>query len=167
MASALDSVLDFGCGLGRSFPYLKAVARRVVGFDLEPMIDRCRSLSSEPIDLLTCDWNDVSHRRFDLVYASLVLQHVETDLCRAYLKDFARMAPVTYVLTRLQNDFGVNVLGLVGECGLFEVAECVEVEHDPEQHQLQRIGTRSFEEASRATDNLHYEVLLRSRILTA
>ncbi len=157
---SLEWVLDFGCGVGRNFPYLKSIARHVAGFDLEPMIQRCRELADEQVDVLSSDWEAVSRRRFDLVFASLVLQHVETDVCRAYLGDFARMAPATYVITRLQSDFGTNVLGLVAESGLFEVCECVEVEHDPERNELRQVGLRSFDEVSRATDNLHYEVLL-------
>lgn len=160
LPARLDSVLDFGCGVGRNFPYLKSIAQQVVGFDLEPMIERCRVLATETVDALTSDWEDVSRRRFDLVFASLVLQHVETDACRAYLTDFARMAPATYILTRLQSDFGVNVLGLIAESNLFEVTECAEVEHDPVQHRLKQVARRSFAEVSLATDNLHYEVVL-------
>lgn len=160
---SIEWVLDFGCGVGRNFPYLKSIAKRVAGFDLAPMIDRCRSLAAESVDLLSSDWEDVSGRRFDLIFASLVLQHVETDACRAYLADFARMSPATYVITRLQSDFGANVLGLASESGLFDAGECVEVEHDPVTHRLRQVGTRSFAEVSRADNNLHYEVLLTPR----
>ena len=159
----IQSVLDFGCGVGRNFPYLKSIAQQVVGFDLEPMIARCRSLATESVDLLTSDWESISNQRFDLVFASLVLQHTETETSRAYLAAFARMVPTTYLLTRLQSDFGVNVLGLVADSGLFDVMECLEVEHDSERHQLKRVGERSFAETSRATDNLHYEVVLKPR----
>jgi len=162
LQTPVDWILDFGCGVGRSFPYLKSVARHVVGFDLEPMIARCRSLASEPVDLLSSDWAEISGRRFDIVFASLVLQHIETDICRAYLADFARMAPVVYLLTRLQSDFGANVLELVNSAGLFEVEECVEAEHNPENHQLRQVGPRPFTEVVQGTDNLHYEVVLRS-----
>ncbi len=162
-----DWVLDFGCGIGRSFPYLKSIARHVAGFDLEPMIARCRSLASEPIDLLTSDWEEISGRRFDLIFASLVLQHIETDICRAYLGAFASMASVTYLLTRLETDFGVNVLRLVADSGFFEAEECVEVEHDPEHHRLRQVGRRSFAETGQATGNLHYEVVLRSLLRTS
>jgi SAM-dependent methyltransferase len=156
----VDSVLDFGCGVGRNFPYLKSIAREVVGFDLEPMIARCGVLAAETVDLLTSDWVNISNRRFDLVFASLVLQHIETEACRSYLVDFARMASRTYVLTRLQSDFGANVMGLVADSNLFEVEDCAEVEHDPSQHRLKQVARRSFAEVSRATDNLHYEVVL-------
>jgi len=160
LPTPVKSVLDFGCGVGRNFPYIETIADQVVGFDVEPMIVRCRELATETVDLLTSDWDEISRRRFDLVFASLVLQHVETDACRAYLADFAKMAPAIYVLTRLQSDFGANVLGLVAESGLFTVTECAEVEHDPITNELRQIGPRSFAEVSRATDNLHYEVLL-------
>src|SRR5205814_4678078 len=53
---SIDSVLDFGFGVGRSFPYLKSIARHVVGYDLPPMIERCRALATEPVDLLSGDW---------------------------------------------------------------------------------------------------------------
>jgi SAM-dependent methyltransferase len=172
LPSKVSSVLDFGCGVGRNFPFLKSIARQVVGFDLEPMIARCRSLAPESIDLLTSDWEDVSRRQFDLVFASLVLQHIDTDACRTYLADFAKMVPARvparvpaiYVLTRLQSDFGMNVLGLVAESGLFEVTQCAEVEHDLETNELRQVRARSFAEVSRATDNLHYEVLLIPRL---
>lgn len=160
LKTPVESVLDFGCGVGRNFPYLRTIARNLVGFDVEPMIARCRDLATETVDLLTSDWDEISRRRFDLVFASLVLQHIESDAVRVYLTDFAKMAPAVYVLTRLQSDFGVNVLGLVADSGLFAVAECAEVEHDPATNELRQIGRHSFAEVSRATDNLHYEVLL-------
>ena len=160
LPTPVQSVLDFGCGVGRNFPYLRTIARNLVGFDVAPMIARCRELASETVDVLTSDWDEISQQRFDLVFASLVLQHIDTDAVRAYLADFAKMAPAVYVLTRLQSDFGVNVLGLVADSRLFAVTECAEVEHDPVTNGLRQIRHRSFAEVSRATDNLHYEVLL-------
>ena len=165
LPSPLDWVLDFGCGVGRSFPYLTSIATHVAGFDLEPMIARCRQLATVQADLLTGDWNELSRRTFDLVFAGLVLQHVEPHACRAYLADFATMAPVTYLLTRLQSDFGGNVLKLVEDTGLFHVEICAEVEHDPASHQLRQVGLRSLAAALQADGNRHYEVLLRSRAL--
>lgn len=163
LPEALDWVLDFGCGVGRSFSFLKSAAKHVAGFDIKPMIQRCRALATEPVDLLSADWKDVSARPFDLIFSALVLQHLETDACRRYLEDFARMAPATYVLTRLQSDFQVNVLGLVAESGLFEAVDCVEVEHDPARHQLRQVSRRPFEEVARSAGGEHYEVILRSK----
>ena len=113
LPASLDRVLDFGCGIGRNFPYLTTVARRVAGFDIPPMVARCRDLSPVQIDRLDDDWTTLRQERFDLVFAALVLQHVETGACRAYLADFATMAPLVYLLTRTDSDFGMNVLDLV------------------------------------------------------
>lgn len=164
LPSSLDWVLDFGCGVGRNFPYLKTVARHVAGFDLPPMIERCRALAADAVELLSDDWPMLSSRRFDMVFAALVLQHVEPEPCRRYLEDFAKMAPLTYLLTRLQSDFGENVLRIVADSGLFDIEACAEVEHDPVRHTLRQIGVRSAAALQRSSDNLHYDVRLRSRL---
>jgi SAM-dependent methyltransferase len=163
LPATVDVILDFGCGIGRSFPYLKSIAPHVVGFDLPPMIERCRALATEPIDLLADDWTEIRTGRFDLIVAVLVLQHIEPTSCRSYLADFARMAPAIYVLTRGESDFGVNVLDLIAETGLFDARDCVQVDHDPQTHQLRVLGRRPFDDARRSCDAGHYEVLLRAR----
>ena len=103
-----DSVLDFGCGVGRNFPYLQGRARRVYGFDLPPMIERCRDIAPVTVNGLWDDWSSVTQQRFDLIFASLVLQHIEPQACLSYLADFARLSPLTYLLTRTTTDFGTN-----------------------------------------------------------
>lgn len=160
----IDTVLDFGCGLGRNFPYLRTIARHVVGFDLPPMIARCRSLAPVPADTLVDDWNTLRTTRVDLVFASLVIQHIETSQAARYLADFARMAPVVYLLTRTDTDFGARVLDLVTDTGTFEADACVEVEHDPATRQLRAVAAQSFANARTAAPGLHFEVMLRSRL---
>jgi len=164
LPGAIDRVLDFGCGLGRNFPYLTSIAREVVGFDLPPMIERCRTLSTRPVTLLTSDWQEVSTRGYDLIVATLVLQHVETAACRTYLEDFARLAPVAYVLTRVRSDFDVNVFQLIADTQLFDAGVCVEVDHDPTTHQLRVLGREAFDTLRLAGEGGHYEVVLRSRM---
>ncbi|HJR58914.1 MAG TPA: class I SAM-dependent methyltransferase [Vicinamibacterales bacterium] len=158
---ACETVLDFGCGLGRNFPYLNRLAARVSGFDLPPMIARCRALGADPAVRLHDDWTALRAHRFDLVFASLVLQHIDPVACRTYLADFARMAPCVYLLTRAESDFDTNVLAMVGQTGLFDADECVAVDHDPATHQLRILGSAAFEEAQGLTDGRHFEVLLR------
>lgn len=157
----IDNLLDFGCGLGRSFSYLKTIAQRVTGFDLPPMIERCRALAGDRVEALSDDWADLRDRRFDVIVASLVLQHIEPPAARAFLLDFARMAPRAYVLTRLDDDFGTNVLDLIAATGAFEPERCVQVEHDLTTHQLQVIDRMPFETARRQGGG-HYELLLTS-----
>ena len=160
----VESVLDFGCGVGRSFPYLRSVARRISGFDLPPMIARCRALGTEQVSRLSSDWVDVRTRRYDLVFASLVLQHIDTAECRRYLTDFAGIAPCVYLLTRTRTDFDAVMLDLVAESGLYHASACRIVDHDPATHQLRVIADRTFDAARESPDDVHYEVLLRSRI---
>ena len=163
LPSPLAAVLDFGCGLGRNFPFLTGIAARVDGFDLPPMVERCREVLPDSPVHLSGDWSDVRHRRYDLVFASLVLQHIETTSCIELLADFARMAPRTYLLTRAASDFDASILDLVSQAGLFVVEACVAVDHDSATHQLRRTAVVPFEEARRADGGGHYELLLRPK----
>jgi hypothetical protein len=164
LPAPIESALDFGCGLGRNFPYLKTIATRVEGFDLPSMIERCRAIGVAQVSRLSSDWADVRNRRYDLIFASLVLQHIDTDECRHYLNDFARIAPCVYLLTRTRTDFNAVILDLVAESGLYHESACRIVDHDPQTHQLRIISDRTFDAARQSPDDVHYEVLLRSRI---
>jgi len=164
LPSSLGRVLDFGCGVGRSFPFLKTIADHVTGFDLPPMIARCRLLATDPADELIDDWEQARVHRFDLIACVLVLQHLEPATCRAYLQDFARMAPAVYLLTRADSDFGTNVLEEVSATGLYEVDDCVQVEHDPETNQLRVLGRVPFDTARSANMSGHFETQICARI---
>lgn len=156
----MSRVLDFGCGLGRNFPYLRSVSDLVVGFDLEPMVERCRRESAAPDGVeLTADWRWVQRQRFDCVFACLVLQHVEPDaLRRVYLPAFATMAPWVYLLSRGRNDFGGGVFELIASTGTLAGKVCNVVEHDSATHRLRLCATVPLREA--AADDRHYEALL-------
>jgi SAM-dependent methyltransferase len=153
LPAGLDRALDFGCGAGRNFPYLKTIANAVYGFDLPAMVERCRRLAA------VASLRDV---RFGLIFASLALQHIEPERTQFYLDDFARMSPTLYLLTRTDSDFGTRVLDAVIASGLFEAGTCVQVDHDPASHQLRVLGQKAIAEAA-ADEGAHYEVLLRSR----
>jgi trans-aconitate methyltransferase len=163
MPQPIRSALDFGCGLGRNFPYLTSVAGRVDGFDLPPMIERCREVQPDTAVNLSADWEAIKQRRYDLVFASLVLQHIETAACAQFLADFSRISPHTYLLTRGSSDFDVSILDLVAESDLFEVEACAEVAHDSDTHRLRQVAPLAFETARHADTGGHYDLLLRSR----
>ena len=162
MPEPLDNVLDFGCGLGRNFPHLSGIAQSVVGFDLPPMIERCREVAGGMVDLLSPDWNQVRQLRFDLIFTTLVLQHIEPEPARAFLRDFSRMTPSVYLLTRTDTDFGENLLQMVADLGIFDVAgDCVEVDHDSETHQLKVVGRMPFDAAQKLPGGRHVELMRR------
>ena len=159
--AAVSSILDFGCGLGRNFPYLTTIAPRVVGFDLPPMIARCRALPTASGVTLRDDWETLRLQRFGLIFASLVLQHLDTPSIERRLVDFSRMAPLTYLLTRAASDSGERVLGILSRLGVFEIGDCAEVEHDDATHQLRIIRRLPLGEAEQRRDG-HYELFVRS-----
>jgi SAM-dependent methyltransferase len=164
LPAPVERVLDFGCGVGRTFPFLRTIARHVTGFDLPPMIAQCRTLATERADALEDDWEAVRKSRFDLIVAVLVLQHIEPPACRTYLQDFARMAPATYLLSRADSDFGTNVFAETAATRFYEASECVEVDHDPDTHQLHVLGRQPFAITCAPAARGHYEVLLRSTL---
>jgi SAM-dependent methyltransferase len=158
----LSRVLDFGCGLGRNFPYLTQIAGAVTGFDLPPMIDRCRAAAAVPVARLTSDWDALRTEQFDLIFASLVLQHIEPGPMRAFLADFARMAPAVYLLTRTRTDFEESMLDVIAAIDLFDASECVEVDHDSVTHQLRVLDRIPFDRARAIQNERHFELLLTS-----
>ena len=159
-------VLDFGCGLGRNFPYLRTAAAQVVGFDLPEMIERGRRESvAGPGVTLSSDWEWVRRQRFDCAFVCLVFQHIQPgDLLRRFLPDLATMTPWLYVLSRGWSDFGRrSVFELV--TASFTGSVCNVVEHDPDTHGLKLCGTIPLTEAT--ADDRHYEALLTPASPTA
>lgn len=155
-------ILDFGCGLGRNFPYLRRIANEVVGFDLPEMIARCRTLDAAKNVELASDWKAIRHRRFDAIFVSLVLQHLRPDECRRRLRDFAVMAPWTYVLSRGGNDFGVTVFSLIAGTPAFSVVEANVVELVPSTGGLKLLRACSPDELDLPEGEGHYEMLVSS-----
>jgi SAM-dependent methyltransferase len=89
--------LDFGCGVGRLSAALARHFAEVVAVDIAPTMlaeakrldrsdGRCRFVLNESDDLAFLPDGSV-----DLVYSSLVLQHLHPDLTTRYLREFARV----------------------------------------------------------------------------
>ena len=93
-----EAALDFGCGLGRT---ARALARRFehcVALDIsEEMVRRARELNSseENLDFVVNRRDDLSmfeDGSFDLVYSSIVLQHMPSrEAVASYLRELARV----------------------------------------------------------------------------
>ena len=151
-------VLDFGCGLGRNLPFLTTVASEVVGFDLPEMIARVRALEWPAAVSFEADWARVREQRFDLVFASLVFQHVEPAPLQRYLADIFTFAPRIYLLQRGRHDFGGPTLQYLPP-GV-AVADGVLVDHDPVTNNLTRLGPISGAEILSLADDRVYETIL-------
>jgi SAM-dependent methyltransferase len=89
--------LDFGCGVGRLSQALASRFDRVIAVDVsEPMLDRARELdrSQGRIDWVRNERPDlafVDDASVDLIYSSLVLQHLPRPLAAGYLAEFVRI----------------------------------------------------------------------------
>lgn len=104
----VDSVLDFGCGLGRNFEGLLRHGCSVVGYDLPNMV----RLAPDYLDrdtlcsvLLYDDWSIVRRMKFDVILAQLVLQHIPEHELSGFLEDFKSMSDYLCVHSRRRNDF--------------------------------------------------------------
>jgi SAM-dependent methyltransferase len=90
--------LDFGCGVGRLTSALAGYFGSVTGVDVaSSMIDHARRLHSANTRCTFVLNNQQDLRRFaddsfDLVYSSLVLQHMPPAMASAYLGEFVRVA---------------------------------------------------------------------------
>lgn len=77
----VSRILDFGCGAGRSLPYLAKYFpdAALVGFDLS-----AESLSVAkaryPDAALYSDWTFIADMRFDLIFAANVFHHIPASL---------------------------------------------------------------------------------------
>jgi SAM-dependent methyltransferase len=89
--------LDFGCGVGRLTQALARYFDRCYGVDIAPSMielakrynchgDRCRYfLNARP------DLSQFESGQFDLICTFLVLQHLEPDYAKSYLREFLRL----------------------------------------------------------------------------
>jgi SAM-dependent methyltransferase len=97
LGAAREAALDFGCGVGRLTAALAGHFGSVTGVDIsEPMLARARDLLADQpgCRLVRNDRPDLScfaDASFDLVYSSLVLQHMPGDLAAGYLREFVRV----------------------------------------------------------------------------
>lgn len=85
MASRIDAqsslrILDFGCGAGRSLPYLEQYFpnAELFGYDLSPASLEIAAERS-PTTRLFSDWNEISKCKFDVIVAANVFHHIPTD----------------------------------------------------------------------------------------
>ena len=96
MPARLDRVLDFGSGAGRLTQALAQHAAHVTGVDISPpmietarQIDRtnnCEFILNQRADLKMFD-----DHTFDLVYSSLVLQHMPEAAATGFLREMCRV----------------------------------------------------------------------------
>ena len=91
-------VLDFGCGVGRLSAAIATRTRHVVGIDIsEPMLRTSRSVVPVEVRdrvspvLSSSTSLPLRDSSVDIVYTSLVLQHMPAELAVGYVREFVRV----------------------------------------------------------------------------
>tara|TARA_B100002019_G_scaffold293521_1_gene321900 strand:+ start:10353 stop:11000 length:648 start_codon:yes stop_codon:yes gene_type:complete len=109
------NILDFGCGVCRNVIFLSESLPKsnIYGYDNDPMLDRGRELTitkynknldNIPNVHLSSNWNWVKQQKFDLIYATLVFQHIPEPILTQYLTDIKSMTNTLLVAGRRFND---------------------------------------------------------------
>ena len=82
----VGSLLDFGCGAGRSLEYLVGAFPQSKVFGYDPSKESIRFASQRVATAtLTTDWDDFRQQRFDLLFAANVFHHVARGEIAAWL----------------------------------------------------------------------------------
>jgi SAM-dependent methyltransferase len=97
LAPGRRCALDFGCGVGRLSQALAGHVDEVIGLDIAPsMLAKARELdrSAGRVQFVLNQKPDLSligSASVDIVYSSLVLQHMPPEYARGYLREFVRV----------------------------------------------------------------------------
>ena len=95
----VSRILDFGCGAGRSLPYLTKYfpGADLVGFDLSAESSRVAKVR-QPDAALYSEWASLVDMRFDLIFAANVFHHIpasvqldELQKCKSVMADSGEM----------------------------------------------------------------------------
>jgi trans-aconitate methyltransferase len=82
----IASILDFGCGAGRSLDFLVRTfpQARVVGYDPSPESIRAAA-QRVPKAALSDDWEEIGQQRFDVAFAANVFHHIAREDVSSWL----------------------------------------------------------------------------------
>jgi SAM-dependent methyltransferase len=87
--------VDFGCGVGRLTQALTAKVDEVIGVDASAtMLELAEELAAGRSCRFALDLAGVADRSVDVIYSSLVLQHLPVEHLPRYLEEFQRVLAV-------------------------------------------------------------------------
>jgi SAM-dependent methyltransferase len=125
------NVLDFGCGPGRNTFELSLYGNwNIVGYDNKQMLSKSEEFSRDYYNKpmtdfknvsFSDDWEELKIKKFDVIFCSLVLQHIFESNIKTYFSDFVNMTKKLIVAGRRINDGGRSVWKIIEECGFKKV----------------------------------------------
>lgn len=136
-------ILDFGCGIGRNIVGMLEYSPKwlITGYDNPNMLARGLEFYGERLRVdrvhLIDDWDKIAaavqthlpeKKPFDIIFCSLVLQHIDVAQLRDYLTDFCELTNRLFVSGRRALDEGwtnssfVSVWDIIQE--KFDAVEC-------------------------------------------
>lgn len=98
------TALDFGCGIGRNFPFMQKHFSTFDAYDLPNMTNMAQQHASIKPRLITSDWELIKRNKYDVVVAILVLQHIPIATIHDFLKDFSEITQYLLIGTRSYMD---------------------------------------------------------------
>ena len=129
IAGSGESVLDFGCGVGRNSVALSKNFKKVFAYDLPNMINLVPVKNQLSNIDYTSDWKTIKSNKFDVVLASLVFQHINDQELIEYLKDLSQITEKIILASRTWiDDTNSSVLDIVSD--FFDVEVWGNIEND-------------------------------------
>jgi SAM-dependent methyltransferase len=121
-AFAPRSILDFGCGVGRTLPAFCQIAEEVIGLDVSPSMlneaeRNCRARGLQNVRLLSSDDAlSATAETFDLIHSCIVFQHIPIPRGRLiFQRLLSRLSPrgigafqFLYSKARYAENFGIS-----------------------------------------------------------
>ena len=97
-------------------------------------------MENPKVNLLTSDWETISQKKYNLIHACLVLQHIDEIYLREYLKDFFKMSSYLLIASRSYlDDDKKNILTILLEyCEIVHIStsikEVIHARYENEVH---------------------------------
>jgi 2-polyprenyl-3-methyl-5-hydroxy-6-metoxy-1,4-benzoquinol methylase len=150
------AILDFGCGLGRNIDVLKTETNFVDGYDFPVMIDAIDEGTKLKYSTLytPAEWSDtLKYKKYDLIFCSLVLQHLSEETLIMYLEQFVNMTNSLYLVSRWYIDDNHKLLIPI-LAKYFDIKESF-IYHSDHSKMLSLIGPPD--------NQCHFEAILTSK----
>ena len=154
--TSMTAVLDFGIGMGRNSGYLKSLYKSYKGYDTPPMLENLLKNNLIDKESLIFDFSNIKNLTFDLVYESVVMQHMPPQEVLYVLTALSYHSPYLFSCTRSYNDFLRNFQERKGGVNIALLRKALNC-YEPVYSSL------PINEIESLTDETEYKILYKSK----